>query len=46
MLQPGSRPVDWAYSNGVLRVTVPRIDVHEIIVVRDERSGAVASGSD
>jgi hypothetical protein len=34
-LQPGARSVDWSYADGVLRVTVPRIDVHEIVVVRD-----------
>lgn len=33
-LQPGSRSVDWTHADGVLRVTVPRVDVHDIVVVR------------
>ena len=34
-LQPGSRRVEWTYAAGVLRVTVPRVEVHEIVVVRE-----------
>ncbi len=34
-LQPGARRVEWTYAAGVVRVTVPRVDVHEIVVVRE-----------
>jgi hypothetical protein len=34
-LQPGARRVEWTYAAGVLRVTVPRVEVHEIVVVRE-----------
>lgn len=34
-LQPGARRAEWTYAAGVLRVTVPRVDVHEIVVVRE-----------
>lgn len=34
-LQPGARRVEWTYVAGVLRVTIPRVDVHEIVVVRE-----------
>lgn len=35
ILQPGARRVEWTYAAGILHVTVPHVDVHEIVVVRE-----------
>jgi hypothetical protein len=31
VLQPGARPVEWDWSDGELRLTLPRLEIHEII---------------
>lgn len=31
--EPGNRHVDWSYENGSLRVNVPMIDIHQILVI-------------
>ncbi len=33
-LQPGNRSVRWEYWRGTARVTVPRVDLHEILAVK------------
>jgi hypothetical protein len=33
VLQPNARPVEWNWSDGVLCLTLPRLEIHEIIWV-------------
>lgn len=33
-LEPGRRPVKWNHSDGLLRVKVPSVAIHDIVVIR------------
>ena len=39
ILQPENRALEFAWSAGKVSVTVPRIDLYEIIEIRDENEG-------
>ena len=32
-LEPGDRKVDYSYSNGQISLTIPKLDIHDVIVV-------------
>ncbi len=35
-LEPANRPLQWAYDDGLVKIRVPRVEVHDIVVVKPE----------
>jgi len=33
VLAPGNRPLQWSFADGCVRISVPRIEIHDIVVV-------------
>jgi hypothetical protein len=33
-LEPGARPLAYGYRDGVISLTVPRVEIHDIVVVQ------------
>jgi len=38
-LEPGGRALEWSYENGWFTTSVPRVDIHDIVVVEKEGRG-------
>lgn len=40
-LEPGARPVDWIYTNGMVQCSIGSIGIHDILVLRQEAEPAL-----